>query len=82
MISVHLLGSVDDADYAADNITPTFIAETTTATINIPITIDSHIEELETFNLSIVLTQSLPPSRDGRLSIRSITTAIGRIFDK
>ena len=81
MISVHLLGSVD-ADYAADNITPTFIAETTTATINIPITIDSHIEELETFNLSIVLTQSLPPSLDDRLSIRIITTAIGRIFDK
>ena len=82
LIIVDLLGSGNRTDYDASNITPTFIAGTTIATVHIPITNDSHVEELETFNLNLTIPQSLPPSLDGRLSVRGITTAIGRIFDR
>ena len=82
MIDVGLLGSGNRPDYNASNITATIIAGTTSAKIYIPITNDSHVEELETFDLNIAIPSSLPPSLDGRLSVGGITTAIGRIFDR
>ena len=65
-------------DYTSNPVNATFPAGTITATINIPITNDSHTEELETFDLRI----TVPPPIDRRLSVRGITTAVGRIFDR
>ena len=82
MINVDLLGSGNRSDYVASNITATIIAGNTGTKIYIPITNDSHVEELETFNLNIAIPSSLSPSLDGRLYVGGIPTAIGRIFDR
>ena len=81
-ISVDLSGSGNRSDYVASNMTATIIAGNTCAKIYIPITNDSHVEELETFNLNLAIPSSLPPLLDGRISVGDITTAIGRIFDR
>ena len=82
MISADLLGSGNRSDYVASNITATIIAGNTIAKIYVPITNDSHVEELEKFNLNLAIPSLLPPLLDGRISVGGITTAIGRIFDR
>ena len=65
-------------DYVSTPVTAIFLAGTNSTTVNVPITNDNKIEEIEKFNLSI----SIPPSLSGKLSIGGITTAVGRILDE
>ena len=65
-------------DFVSNPVNATFLAGTTNVTINIALTEDNITEEIETFNLDIIL----PPSTDSRINVGDRTTAIGRIIDR
>ena len=64
-------------DYISTPIIATFVANTTSTTINVPVTKDVIAEESETFDLNFTIP-SLPC---GRVIPGNITTAVGNIID-
>ena len=64
-------------DYSSTPVAATFVAETNTTTINIPLTIDDIAEQSETFDLNFII----PSSLSGRIISGSITNAIVNITD-
>ena len=64
-------------DYTSTPIIATFAANTTSTTINVPITKDSMAEQLETFDLTFII----PPSLSGQVIPKRITKAVGVITD-
>ena len=64
-------------DYDSTPITASFTAGTTSTMINVPITNDTNAEEIETFNLNIIIPSSLL----GRLFLGERAMAVGKIID-
>ena len=64
-------------DYSSTPITATFAANTTSTTIDVPVTIDAIAEESETLDLTFII----PPSLSGQVIRGKITTAVGVITD-
>ena len=63
-------------DYTSTPITATFTAETTSTTINVPVSTDDIAEKAETFDLTITIPSSL-----SRVVSGDITTVVGIITD-
>ena len=64
-------------DYISTPITVTFAANTTSTTVNVPITKDNIAEQSETFDLTFII----PSSLSGQVIPKRITKAIGVITD-
>ena len=64
-------------DYTSSPITATFIAETTSTRIDVPVIKDNIGEGLETFDLNFTIIPSSPSD----VEPGHITTAIGQIID-
>ena len=64
-------------DYSSTPITATFAANTTSTTIDVPVTIDAIAEESEAFDLTFII----PPSLRGQVIPGKITKAVGVITD-
>ena len=64
-------------DYTSAPINATFPVETDITAIDIPVSKDDIIEEMETFNLNF----SIPSSLSGKVILGNITTATGIIVD-
>ena len=64
-------------DYNSTPINATFAANTTSTTINVPVTKDAIAEESETFDLSFII----PSSLSGQVIPGKITKAVGVITD-
>ena len=64
-------------DYTSTPIIVTFAANTTSTTINVPVTKDNIAEESETFDLTLII----PPSLSGQVVPGNITKAVGVITD-
>ena len=64
-------------DYTSTPINATFPAGSTSTTINVPVTMDTIAEEIETFDLSFMI----PSSLSGQVTPGSITTVVGQISD-
>ena len=64
-------------DYTSTPIIATFAVNTTSTTINVPVTKDNIAEESETFDLTFVI----PSSLRGQLIPKRITKAVGVITD-
>ena len=64
-------------DYTSTPIIATFAANTTSTTINVPITKDNIAEQSETFDLTFII----PPSLSGQVIPGKITKAVGVITD-
>ena len=64
-------------DYTSAPIAATIAANTTSTTINVPITTDNIAEESETFDLTLII----PPSLSDQVIPKKITTAVGEITD-
>ena len=75
LVSINWSGN--GVDYISDPIDITFPAGNTTITIDIPVTRDTTVEELETFDLSFVIVQPL----NGMIVPGNISKAIGSIID-
>ena len=73
-ISFHLS---DGVDYTSGPINATFSVGIVSTTINVPVSKDSIVEEMETFNLSFII----PSSLSGKITLGDITTATGVIVD-
>ena len=70
-----LLGN--SVDYTSTPIDATFAANTTSTTINVPVSKDNIAEESETFNLTL----TIPPSLSSQVIPGKITKAVGVITD-
>ena len=64
-------------DYDSNPIMATFTAGSTSATVDVPVTVDSILEKPETFNLSFIIASSL----QGQIMPGVNTTAVGTILD-
>ena len=64
-------------DYTSTPITATFLAGTTSVTIDIPVNVDNIAEQRETFDLSF----TIPSSLSGQVSPGRITDSVGAILD-
>ena len=64
-------------DYNTSHIPATFIAGSTSTTVNIPLFSDNTVEGPETFKLNI----TIPPPLSGRVTLGTITEAVGNISD-
>ena len=64
-------------DYTSTPIIATFAAGSTSTTINVPVTVDSIAEPVETFDLSFTISSSL----SGQVGQGRITDAVGAILD-
>lgn len=64
-------------DYNTSPIPATFIAGTNSTTVNIPLFSDNTVEGPETFKLNI----TIPPPLSGRVTLGTITEAVGNISD-
>ena len=64
-------------DYNTSPIPATFIAGSTSTTVNIPLFSDNTVEGLETFKLNI----TIPPPLIGRVTLGAIAEAVGNITD-
>ena len=64
-------------DYNSTPINATFVVGSTNATINVPVTRDSILEQSETFRLNLII----PASIRGRIHPGSSSTATGNISD-
>ena len=74
---VNVNWSGNGIDYTSIPINATFPVGTNSTTIDIPVTKDNTVEEVETFNLNF----SIPSSLQDRVIPGDITTAIGMIID-
>ena len=73
--SLLLIGN--GVDYISIPIIATFAANTTSTTINVPVTKDNIAEESETFDLTFII----PPSLRSQVIPKRITKAVGVITD-
>ena len=64
-------------DYVSTPIIATIAANTTSTTINVPVTKDNIAEESETFDLTFII----PPSLRSQVIPKRITKAVGVIID-
>ena len=64
-------------DYHSNPIMATFTAGSTSAMVNVPVTVDDIVEKLETFDLSF----TIPSSLQGQIMPGVNTTAVGIILD-
>ena len=64
-------------DYTSTLINATFAANTTSTTINVPVTRDNIAEQSETFDLTL----TIPPSLSDQVIPKKITKAVGVITD-
>ena len=64
-------------DYTSTPIIATFAANTTSTTINVPVTKDNIAEQSEMFDLTFII----PPSLSGQVIPKRITKAVGVITD-
>ena len=64
-------------DYTSTPITATFPAGDDSTTISVPITMDSIVEQSETFDLSL----TIPPALSGDVIPGNIPTAVANISD-
>lgn len=64
-------------DYSSMSITAIFPIGTNSTTINIPLTVDNTVEEMESFNLNFTILTLL----NGRVTPGTIITATGIIID-
>ena len=64
-------------DYNSTPINATFTIGSTSTTVNVPVIKDNIVEELETFNITIVI----PSSLKDQVILGNITNAVGNIID-
>ena len=64
-------------DYTFSPINATFSVGADSTTIDVPVSKDNIVEEMETFNLNF----SIPSSLSGKVILGGITTATGIIVD-
>ena len=64
-------------DYISTPISATFVANTTSTTINVPVTKDNTAEQSEIFDLTFII----PPSLSGQVFPGNVTKAVGVITD-
>ena len=74
LVSVDLSGN--GVDYTSTPITATFTAETTSTTIDVPVSTDDIAEGPETFGITFIIPPSL-----SRVVPGDITMAVGNITD-
>ena len=77
MLLVNCDSSGGGVDYDSNPINATFSAGSTSAMVNVPVTMDGIVERTETFGLSF----TIPSSLHGQVMEGAITTAVAIITD-